>query len=74
MNELDDPKQYLLDYLREEFDRYPQVRLRIVPLTQDDGVSAKTETREYFFPTDWVRHRKWDQVRRLSEKIKDLFF
>lgn len=71
-NPLEDPRQYLFDFLQEEFERLPQVRLRIVPLAQDDGVSAKTPAREYFFETDWIRYRRFGEVRALVEKIKEV--
>ena len=72
LNPLEDLRQYLFDYLVEEFERHPQVRLRIVPLTQGDGVSAKTSAREFFFETDWVRFRRFDEIRGLVERIKEV--
>jgi hypothetical protein len=64
-------RQYLLDYLKDEFQRYPEVRLRLVPESQEDGVMAKTESREYFFPTHWVQTMQLDQVKKEVMRLKD---
>jgi hypothetical protein len=63
--------EYLLTYLEDEFARVPQVRLRVVPDSQELGVVARTESREYFFPAEWVKTMKLDRVRSEVQRIKD---
>jgi len=40
---------YLLDYLKEAFERFPEVRIRHIPVSSspesDDGVTVRTEAR-----------------------------
>ena len=72
MNPPELARQYLLDFLKDEFEKYPEVRLRIVPNYQEDGVIAKTESREYFFHTDWVRSMRLDLVREEARRIKEV--
>jgi hypothetical protein len=64
-------RQYLLDYLKDEFRRFPEVRLRIMSEDQEDGIMAKTETREYFFPTEWMQKMKLDQIKAEISRLKD---
>ena len=71
MPEIEDPRQYLLDWLSEEFSRYPEVRVRLRPPQESDGVSVKTESREYFFETEWVRARQFDEIQKLAIKIRE---
>lgn len=52
-------RQYLLDYLKDEFRKYPEVRLRFMLESHEDGVMAKTAAREYFFPTEWMQRCIW---------------
>jgi hypothetical protein len=37
---------------------------------QQDGISLKTESREYFFPYEWADEPGFPQVRKLVAKIK----
>ena len=92
MESIDLARQYLLDYLKEEFRAYPEVRLRsrtraTVPAffedekpkypiepkddSENDGITLKTETREYFFPTLWAKQMRLDLVRAEVQRIKD---
>jgi hypothetical protein len=68
-------RQFLLDHLQEEFRDAPEVRLRRVPGRStdhpDDGIVAKTESREYLFPTEWVLRKRMDQVAREVERIRE---
>lgn len=64
-------RQYLMDFLKDEFGKYPEVRLRLVPENQEDGVMAKTETREYFFPTEWMAKMRMDLVKAEIRRLKD---
>jgi hypothetical protein len=68
-------RQYLLDYLKDEFHRYPEVRFRLIPESNEDGVLAKTETREYFFPTEWMQRMEMNrikgEIRRMKEVLPD---
>lgn len=65
-------KQYLYDYLQDEFRKYPEVRVRIVPYQEEDGISVKTEAREYFFETAWAEASRFDRVNELVQRIKDV--
>lgn len=69
----EEARQYLIDYLEEEFSRDPFVRVRVVPMTEDNGVMVRTETREYFFPFAWVEHRQFKEVEALVRKIKEVY-
>lgn len=66
-------RQYLLDYLHEEFRAYANVRIRLPRTLRDetDGVMVRTETREYFFPTDWVLERRMKTVEAEVRRIKE---
>lgn len=63
-------RQYLMDYLTEEFSRYPIARLRVQITSEDDGIALKTEAREYFFPTLWAASGDMKSVERLVRDIK----
>lgn len=69
----DEARQYLLDYLQEEFSREHFIRVRIVPMTKDDGIMVRTESREYFFPFEWAEQHRFDEVARLVSKIKEIY-
>jgi hypothetical protein len=68
-------RQFLLDHLQDEFRDAPDVRLRINPGRDpehpDDGVVARTESREYFFPTEWVLQMEMSWVAREVQRIRD---
>ena len=64
-------RQYLLDYLNDEFRKYPEVRLRFVMESHEDGVMAKTAAREYFFPTEWMQKMHLDRIRAEVLRLKD---
>lgn len=66
-------RQYLLDYLEEEFSRQPSIRVRVVPLSEDEGVTVRTQSREYFFPFEWADKRRFDEINRLVKKIQELY-
>lgn len=65
-------KQYLLDYLQEEFSRTPDIRVRVVPHKDDTGVTVRTEAREYFFPFEWAETGTFGKVEELVGRIKNL--
>jgi hypothetical protein len=67
---MEDPQQYLLDYLEEEFRNHPEVRVRRTPWQKNEGVMLRTEAREYFFPADWIAERRYDKVRELVREVK----
>lgn len=68
-------RQYLLDFLKDEFRRHPEVRFRFMLEDHEDGVMAKTEAREYFFPTEWMQRmdlqRIKGEIRRMKEALPD---
>lgn len=65
-------RQYLLDYLKEEFGRRHDVRIRFADPNEGDGVLVRTEAREYLFETAWVLGRKMSEVEKLARKIKEV--
>lgn len=67
---MNESRQYLFDYLEEEFSRHPQIRVRVVPASDEDGITVRDESREYFFPFEWAETRRFDEVVRLVRKIK----
>lgn len=72
MSEMNETRQYLLDYLAEEFSRDPDVRVRIVPASDDYGVTVRTEAREFFFPFEWAESKMFDKVEALVRHIKEI--
>ena len=63
-------RQYLLDYLHDEFHKFPEVRLRIMTESHVDGVMAKTESRETFFPTEWIQNMRQDLIQGEVHRLK----
>lgn len=63
-------EQYLMDYLREEFSRNPDVRIRKILEDREPGVSLKTSQREYFFPMEWAHHQDFKSVKELIKEIR----
>lgn len=63
-------EQYLLEYLREEFRRHPEVRIRIISEDHEPGVSLKTSAREYFFPLEWAHQQDFKNVTQLVKEIR----
>jgi hypothetical protein len=64
-------RQYLFDFLQDEFGKYPEVRIRMMPENHEDGVMVRTESREYFFPTDWMQGMQMQKVREEIRRLKD---
>lgn len=76
-------RQYLVDYLAEEFSGFPDVRVRAAPRKRVDvsekehyvedspGVIVKTGSREYLFPYEWTEGSRFGEVARLVSRIKD---
>ena len=67
---MEDSRQYLFDYLEEEFQNSPHIRVRIVPSSEDSGVTVRTESREYFFPFSWIEQRSFSDIEKLVSVIK----
>ena len=68
-------RQYLVDYLEEEFRRHPQIRVRRLPADENpenEGVPVKSESREYFFPFEWALPGRFGRVEALVRKIKEV--
>jgi hypothetical protein len=64
-------RQYLFDYLKDEFRGFPEVRLRFMLESHEDGVMAKTESREYFFPTDWMQKMDLASIKAEIRRMKE---
>jgi hypothetical protein len=67
-----DAQVYLFEYLKEEFKRYPSVRIRILPFSEGEGVNVKTEAREYFFETSWVEQKRFDVIDALILRVQEV--
>ena len=65
-------RQYLVDYLAEEFSRDTSVRLRVMPVDGEEGVVVRTESREYFFPFAWADQGQFAEVVKLIHVIKQI--
>lgn len=66
-------QQYLFDYLEEEFRGRSGVRVRVLPSNADtSGVTVRTESREYFFPFQWVHNKAFDEIEKLVKQIKEI--
>ena len=63
-------RQYLLDYLRDEFKKHPEVRFRMMVEMNEDGVMARTEARETFFPTEWMQEMRQDLIQNQIKFLK----
>lgn len=63
-------EQYLMDYLREEFSRNSDVRIRRILEDHEPGVSLKTSQREYFFPMEWAHRQDYKSVKELIKEIR----
>ena len=71
LTQIDTARQYLIDYLTEEFDLSRGYNVRVVALVEDECVMVRTETREYYFPFSWADHMDFTKVQNLVQKIKD---
>jgi hypothetical protein len=67
---MDISEQYLMDYLREEFRRHPEVRIRPILEEHEPGISLKTSSREYFFPLEWAHRQDFNSVRELIKQVR----
>lgn len=63
-------EQYLIDYLREEFSRNPEVRIRKISEDHEPGISIKTAQREYFFPMEWAHRQDFKSVKELVKEVR----
>lgn len=63
-------EQYLIDYLREEFSRFPDVRVRVFLEDHEPGISVKTSSREYFFPMEWAHRQDFESIGGLVKEIR----
>jgi vancomycin resistance protein YoaR len=63
-------EQYLVEYLREEFRRHPEVRIRVILEDHEPGVSLKTASREYFFPLEWAHRQDFKSIGELVKEIR----
>jgi hypothetical protein len=65
-----------MDYLSEEFRAYPAVRVRRSRQgggeEAEEGISVKTESREYFFPLEWAQRMRFPLVAELVARIKSV--
>ena len=70
----DEQRHYLADFLTDEFRGDTRVRIRIVPFArlrpEEDGVMLRTDTREYFFPTEWMAERKLTLIQSEVARIR----
>lgn len=64
-------RQYLFDYLRDEFYKYPEIRLRFMLESHEDGVMVRTEAREYFFPTEWMQNMQLNRIKEEIGRLKE---
>ena len=68
----DEEREYLRSLLEEEFKNHPEVRIRFYPWNLNKGVHVKTETREFFFPLEWIHGNLRKNIFTEIEKIKEL--
>jgi hypothetical protein len=66
-------EQYLVDYLQEEFEKNPDIRVRVIEEDKERGVLVRSQSREYFFPFLWAMTSEgFKNVRELVQKIHSL--
>lgn len=63
--------EYLVEYLREEFRRHPDIRVRVISEDHEPGISVKTSSREYFFPFEWAYKQDFKSVQAQVREIRD---
>ena len=64
-------EQYLIEYLKDEFKRYPEIRLSVSAEDGVRGVSVRTKARTYFFPFEWSPGRGFREVQDLVRQIME---
>ncbi|MBC7692891.1 MAG: hypothetical protein H7222_14105 [Methylotenera sp.] len=65
-------EDYLESYVREEFSRYPDIRVRRSPQDNEPGVLVRSDSREYFFPFEWMKPGRFKEVQDQVLRILDL--
>ena len=65
-------EDYLQSYLQEEFSRYPEIRVRRTPLDNEAGILIRSDSREYFFPFEWMKPGRFKEVQEQLRRILDL--
>ena len=65
-------EQNLIDYLKDEFKRHPEVRLSVSVENGVAGVSVRTKARTYFFPFEWSPGNGFREVQSLVKQIMEI--
>jgi hypothetical protein len=65
-------EEYLLDYLKEEFSRFPAIRVDVRKEEGEWGVMVRSESRQWFFPFDWSTGPGFKKVHQLVGQIRDI--
>lgn len=66
-------EEYLLDYLKEEFSRFPEIRVDIRKEEGELGVMVRSESRQWFFPFEWSTGQGFKNVHKLVGQIRELY-
>jgi hypothetical protein len=66
-------EEYLVEYLREEFGRFEQIRVQIRKEDGERGVLVRSESRQWFFPFDWANPGQgFKKVHVLVRQIREI--
>lgn len=65
-------EEYLLDYLKEEFSRFPEIRVDIRKEDGEFGVMVRSESRQWFFPYEWSSGPGFKKVHQQVAQIREL--
>lgn len=65
-------EEYLVEYLQEEFGRFPQIRIQVKKEEGEYGVMVRSESREWFFPFAWSSGEGFKRVHQQVGVIRDL--
>lgn len=65
-------EEYLVEYLQEEFSRFPKIRIHVKKEEGELGVMVRSESREWFFPFAWSSGEGFKRVHRQVGMIREL--
>jgi hypothetical protein len=65
-------EEYLLDYLKDEFRRFSEIRVDVRKEDGEWGIIVRSESRQWFFPYEWASAQGFKKVHALAAQIREL--
>lgn len=65
-------EEYLLEYLQEEFSRFPEIRVGVRREDGEFGVLVRSESRQWFFPFEWSTGEGFKRVHWQVNQIREI--